>query len=112
VIIVEAGEIAASPATTASTEPDFPAWVDPTLRTKIGMMLAHWGGTRGLTIRVLREKLGTAFEIDDTATESRRVDSDLEWLLPYWGFVQTGERRWRVPPAPGQTVMGHNVGEP
>lgn len=80
-------------------QPSLPDWAVPPLRTKISAMLAHWGGAQGLTIRALRQHLGPAFEIDDSDSESRLVDASLAWLLPHWGFVETGEQRWRAPSA-------------
>jgi hypothetical protein len=100
VIIVEDAEIVASPAVAQSTEPPIPAWVGPTLRTKISAVLAHWAGARGMPIRALRAHLGAAFEVDDSDPDSWYVDAVLERVLPDWGFVQTAERRWLVPPPP------------
>ncbi len=77
-------------------QPSLPDWAVPALRTKITALLALWGGAQGLTIRALRERLGPAFEIDDSDPESRLVDASLAWLLPHWGFVEAGEKRWRV----------------
>jgi transposase-like protein len=84
----------------AEEEPFFALWAVPPLRIKIRALLEHAGGARGLTIHGLRRQLGDAFEIDDTAPESWKVDAVLEQLLPHWGFVQSGDRYWRVPQAP------------
>jgi hypothetical protein len=51
-----------------------------------------------MCIRSLRSRLGAAFVVNDASAASRQVDQDLARLLPHWGFVQTEEQRWLLPP--------------